>query len=122
MTLAGQERLMCFSTRARYALEDRFGGLKEMAEAFSAENVRAKSDAILDAAVILLDAGARHAKMSGLETAGALTKEELLDLTSTEELEILLVGIYDAITAGAWRTVGAEPPKNGDATPDKPAM
>lgn len=113
---------MCFSTRARYALEDRFGGLKEMAELFGSEDIRSKSDAILDAAAILLDAGVRHAKMTGMEPTGALTKDQLLDLTGPEELETLLVGIYDTITAGTWRTVGAEPPKNGDATPDKAAM
>lgn len=121
VTLAGKERLLCFSTRARMALEEHFGSLKEMGEVMTGENVRDKTEAILDAAVILMDAGKRYAEMTEMEPIEPLTKDQLYDVTSAEELQTLHTAVFDAITNGLWRTVGAELPKNSMATPSGPA-
>ena len=65
----------------------------------------------------MMDAGARYAKLNGLDNPPPLTEEELLDVCDLGDFTQLNSKITETIINGKTPTVEAEPAKNAKATP-----
>lgn len=119
-TLNGAEYPLCFSVRVVRDLSEKFGGVEHIADAIdgAADPVSALNDAlwILER---LMDAGARYAALEGREHPKALTRDELYDRCSMEDLAGIRGAIRRTIDAGKQTTVEVEPPKNAGAPPEQ---
>lgn len=116
ITLAGEERILCFSTRVLLAVNERFGSPEAMFDKLmDREDASGAFDASLWVLEQMMAAGAKYAKQEGLEPASPLTAEDILDLTTPGEILGLGTKIREALSAGTDREVEAKPPKNGKA-------
>lgn len=117
ITIDGAEHLLCFSARVVRACTERYGEMGGMDEALtSGSPVQAMDEAVWMIAT-MMDAGARYAKLNGLDNPPPLTEEELLDVCDLGDLTQLTSKITETITNGKTPTVEAEPAKNAKATP-----
>ena len=117
ITIDGAEHLLCFSARVGRACTERYGEMGGMDEALtSGSPVQAMDEAVWMIAT-MMDAGARYAKLNGLDNPPPLTAEELLDVCDLGDFTQLTSKITETITNGKTPTVEAEPAKNAKATP-----
>lgn len=117
ITIDGAEHLLCFSARVVRACTERYGEMGGMDEALtSGSPVQAMDEAVWMIAT-MMDAGARYAKLNGLDNPPPLTAEELLDVCDLRDFTQLTSKITETITNGKTPTVEAEPAKNAKATP-----
>lgn len=117
ITIDGAEHLLCFSARVVRACTERYGEMGGMDEALtSGSPVQAMDEAVWMIAT-MMDAGARYAKLNGLDNPPPLTAEELLDVCDLGDFAQLTSKITETITNGKTPTVEAEPAKNAKATP-----
>lgn len=117
ITIDGAEHLLCFSARVVRACTERYGEMGGMDEALtSGSPVQAMDEAVWMIAT-MMDAGARYAKLNGLDNPPPLTAEELLDVCDLGDFTQLTSKITETITNGKTPTVEAEPAKNAKATP-----
>ena len=117
ITIDGAEHLLCFSARVVRACTERYGEMGGMDEALtSGSPVQAMDEAVWMIAT-MMDAGARYAKLNGLDNPPPLTAEELLDVCDLGDFTQLTSKITEPITNGKTPTVEAEPAKNAKATP-----
>ena len=117
ITIDGAEHLLCFSARVVRACTERYGEMVGMDEALtSGSPVQAMDESVWMIAT-MMDAGARYAKLNGLDNPPPLTAEELLDVCDLGDLNQLTSKITETITNGKTPTVEAEPAKNAKATP-----
>lgn len=130
ITIDGAEYLLCFSARVVRACTERYGDITNIDKALTGgSDVQAKDKALprgsavqaMDEAVwmiaAMMDAGARYAKLNGLDNPPPLTEEELLDVCDLGDFTQLTSKITETITNGKTPTVEAEPAKNAKATP-----
>ncbi len=116
ITLAGKERLLCFSTRVTLAVTQRFGSLEKMFDFLQKEeDAEKRMEASLWVLEQMMDAGYRYAQHEGMDVPEPLTTDEILDLS--DPLEIVQMGakIQETMTAGTDREVEARAPKKGKA-------
>lgn len=117
ITIDGVEHLLCFSARVVRACTERYGEMGGMDEALtSGSPVQAMDEAVWMIAT-MMDAGARYAKLNGLDNPPPLTAEELLDVCDLGDFTQLTSKITETITNGKTPTVEADPAKNAKATP-----
>ena len=117
ITIDGAEHLLCFSARVVRACTERYGEMGGMDEALtSGSPVQAMDEAVWMIAT-MMDAGARYAKLNGLDNPPPLTAEELLDVCDLGDFAQLTSKITETITNGKTPTVEAEPAKNAKASP-----
>lgn len=118
ITIDGAEHLLCFSARVVRACTERYGDIVNIDEALtSGSDVQAMDEAVWMIAA-MMDAGARYAKLNGLDDPPPLTEEELLDVCDLGDLTQLTSKITETITNGRIPTVEAAPAKNARATPE----
>ena len=118
ISLDGREHLLCFSTRVMRSCTERYGGLEKIDDVLSADDpVRALDETIWLLAA-MMDAGARYARLNGLDNPEPLSFDDLYDATGIDDLTGLKGKIAETITNGRTPTLDAVPPKNGAATPD----
>lgn len=121
ITLAGEERLLCFSTRVTLDVNERFGSLEAMFDVIQDNKNPSKSmEASLWVLERMMDAGARYADHEGIEHAPPLTADEILDLCGPMEIIKMSEAIQATMTAGTGREVEAKPPKNAKAGAGRP--
>ncbi len=121
ITLAGQERILCFSTRVTLAINQRYGSLQAMFDALHDKEDSAKAmETSLWVLEQLMDAGARYADLEGIDHAPPLTADQILDLTGPMEIIHMSEAIQATMTAGSDREVKAAPPKNAKAGGGRP--
>lgn len=121
ITLAGEERLLCFSARTTLDINDRFGSLEAMFDVIlDNKNPSKAMEASLWVLEQMMDAGARYADHEGIEHAPPLTTDEILDLCGPMDLINLSETIQTTMTAGSGREVEAKPPKNAKAGAGQP--
>lgn len=117
ITIDGAEHLLCFSARVVRACTERYGEMGGMDEALtSGSPVQAMDEAVWMIAA-MMDAGARYAKLNGIDNPPPLTAEDLLDVCDLGDFTQLTSKITETITNGKTPTVEAEPAKNAKATP-----
>ena len=111
---------MCFSARVVRSVTERYGGMEHIDEALTAEDpVKALDEAVWLLSA-MMDGGARYAKVNGIETAPALTADELLDVLDIGDFAALREKIAETVTRGTARHVEADPGKNAETTPAAP--
>lgn len=121
ITLAGEERLLCFSTRVTLAITQRYGSLEAMFDAIQDKNEPSKAmEVSLWVLEQMMDAGARYADHEGIDHAPPLTADEILDLSDPMEIIKMSEAIQATMTAGTGREVEAKPPKNAKAGAGRP--
>ena len=118
ITIDGAEHLLCFSARVVRACTERYGDIVNIDEALtSGSAVQAMDEAVWMVAA-MMDAGARYAKLNGLDNPPPLpAEEELLDVCDLGDFTQMTSKITETITNGKTPTVEAEPAKNAKATP-----
>lgn len=118
--IEGREHLLCFSARVVRAVTERYGGVEEIDGALDvSEPVRALDEAVWLLAV-MMDGGARYARLNELDNPPALTADELLDVLDISDFARLKNKIAETITNGKSVNVEAEPPKNAKTTQADP--
>lgn len=116
ITLAGEERLLCFSTRVQLAVSSKFGSLEALFDRMRDQEDQEKAfNASLWMLEQLMDAGYRYAQHEGMEAAEPLTADEILDLCGPVELLELGSKVQETMVAGTGREVEVKPPKNAKA-------
>lgn len=113
MTIDGREHLLCFSGRVLRNITEKFGGVKEMYEAFHSENATANLDAVVWTLAQMVDAGDRYAKLNGFPNPGRYTPEDLYDLVDINDFTGIYAKIRETITSGKQRTIDAKPQPGG---------
>ena len=126
MTIDGREHLLCFSGRVLRNVTERFGGVREMYDAFHGDSPAECLDAAIWVLAQMIDAGDRYAELNGLENPGRYTPEDLYDLVDINDFSGIYGKIRETITSGRQQTVEAKPEaagggKNAAATPGKSA-
>lgn len=118
ITIDGAEHLLCFSARVVRACTERYGDMGNMDDALGGGSpVQAMDEAVWLIAA-MMDAGARYARLNGLDNPAPLTADQLLDVCDLGDFAQLYGKIQETITNGRAPTVEAEPPKNAGATPE----
>lgn len=112
MPIHGKAYPMCFSLRTVFDCEEKFGGMDHLTSALSGGIGALKNCIWLLAR--MLDAGARHDRMNGVEVAEPPDEDDLLDLFGLDDLAELRSTLLEGIAVNQARTVEAAPGKNGD--------
>lgn len=117
ITIDGAEHLLCFSARVVRACTERYGDIANIDDALAGRSAVQAMDEAVWIITVMMDAGARYAKLNGLDNPPPLTEDELLDVCDLGDFTELISKIKETITNGKTPTVEAEPAKNAKATP-----
>lgn len=117
ISIDGMEYLLCFSARVMRACTERYGGVEKIDDALSAKDPARALDETIWLLGTMMDAGARYARLNGLENPEPLSCDDLYDAAGIDDLAGLKGKISETITNGRTPTLDAVPPKNGEATP-----
>ena len=115
ITIDGQEHLLCFSLRVTQACIERYGDVRKINDAILAEDLSTSMAESLWLLAQMMDGGARYAALQGIQTAPALSAEQLRELCDISDLSGIRGKIAETITNGRAMTVEAQPGKNGGA-------
>ena len=107
--IGGKEYMLCMSNRVLTDLE---------AKGKSLETFLTESDKTITIICWLLrrmsEAGCAYAKLAGLGDYPAITEDEILDASGSDDYDEYMRAIVEA--ASGERKVDAEPPKNAEVT------
>lgn len=118
INIGGKDRLLCFSARVVRSCTERYGGVEHIGEQLNGHDVEKNLDEAVWLLGQMLDAGARYAKMSGLENPDAPPVDDLYDLLGMDDFAGLRGKISETISNGGTASVKAAAPKNAGATPE----
>lgn len=116
ITINGKEHLLCFSARVIRACTERYGDVSGLGDALDDPD---KGKALDEAVWILaqmMDAGARYAKLNGLDNPEPLSADQIYDTSDLGDFFAIRKRVVDTVTQGRATHVEVEPPKNGEAT------
>lgn len=106
--IGDKDYITCFSTRVLLALEDKYG---DSTEAINQIMTNRKITDLFYLLQLMLDAGDRYAKLEGIENAGTLSFDELVDSVGVDDYETMFSAITAAVSAGTKASVEVEAPK-----------
>ena len=107
--IGGREHMLCMSNRVLVDLEAKGKSL----ETFLTEDAKTITN-ICWLLVKMSEAGRAYAKLAGMGDYPAITEDEILDASGSDDYEEYMRAVIEA--AGGERKVDAEPPKNAYAT------
>ena len=85
ITLNGQEHLLCFSARVVRACTERYGDVSGLGDALdNPDKLKALDEAVWILAQ-MMDAGARYAKLNGLENPEPLSFDAIYDMSDLND-------------------------------------
>ena len=116
ITINGKEHLLCFSARVIRACTERYGDVSGLGDALDDPD---KGKALDEAVWILaqmMDAGARYAKLNGLECPEPLSVDAIYDTSDLGDFFAIRQRVVDTVTRGRTTHVEVQSPKNGEAT------
>ena len=116
ITINGKEHLLCFSARVIRACTERYGDVSGLGDALDDPD---KGKALDEAVWILaqmMDAGARYAKLNGLENPEPLSFDAIYDMSDLNDFFAIRQKVVATVTQGRATHVEVEPPKNAGAT------
>ena len=116
ITLNGQRHILCFSVRVVRNCTERYGSMKGMYEALSAESELQVLDESLWLLRELMEAGAKYATLHNLETVKPLTADEMQDTCDLHEIVGIKAAILLTLKNGKERNVEVEGSPNAEAT------
>lgn len=108
ITLMGEKRLLCFSTRVVKSCAERYGSVDGIGEALEKGNDADMLGESLWILAQLLDAGYRYAKLQGLTCPAPLSYDDLLDCCDIGDFAGLAGKIRETIASGTAQSVEAE--------------
>lgn len=115
--IAGQEHLLCFSTRVVKACYERRGGVDGVVAVMTnKEDLMGILDEVVWMLATMMDAGYRYASASHLKTAQPLTADTLMDLVSLQDIKEIQQVIFETMRRGKEHYVEADAPKNEETT------
>lgn len=109
----GREHLLCFSARVVRACTEKYGGVEKIGDALSEGSPVETLDEAVWLLATMMDAGARYAKLNGIDNPPPLSAEDMLDVCDLSDFAAFKDKITETITNGKTTTVEAEAPKNG---------
>lgn len=114
----GKEYLLCFSTRVVRACSERYGGVENIDKALMQGTEVNMMDESFWLLATMMDAGARYAKLNGIETPPPLSYDDLYDLCGVDDLMGMKTKIFETVASGSEREIDTEPEneKNMDTT------
>lgn len=106
--------LLCFSARVIRAFNDRYGDMENISAAISGDGQSTGEmlDNIMFMLSEMINAGARYAKLEGLDNPDPIGYDDLYDLCGIDDLSELKTSIINAVIAGNEREIEAEEEKN----------
>ena len=116
ITLNGQEHLLCFSARVVRACTERYGDVSGLGDALdNPDKLKALDEAVWILAQ-MMDAGARYAKLNGLENPEPLSFDAIYDMSDLNDFFAIRQKVVATVTQGRATHVEVEQPKNAGAT------
>lgn len=114
----GKEYLLCFSTRVVRACSERYGGVENIDKALMQGTEANMMDESFWLLATMMDAGARYAKLNGIETPPPLIYDDLYDLCGVDDLMGMKTKIFETVASGSEREIDTEPEneKNRETT------
>lgn len=111
----GKEYLLCFSARVVRSCAKRYGSVEKINEALSTGTEADIMDESFWMLAEMMDAGARYAKLEGLECPEPLSVDDLYDTCSMEDIISMKERIFETVSNGNERNVETEPEKGKNA-------
>lgn len=112
ITILGQERPLCYSTRVYCGILDKYGDLEKLGNEMLTGDLQTRIHATMWTLAAMLKAGKAYADLCGESAPDPLTEEQLLEVFGVDDLVRLCETVVDTITEGSKREAEAEPPKN----------
>lgn len=114
----GKEHLLCFSARVMRACSERYGSVENIGKALMEGTEAQTMDESVWLLSAMMDAGARYAKMEGIETPPPLSYDDLYDLCGIDDLLEMKTKIFETVANGSERKIEteAEEGKNAETT------
>ncbi len=114
----GKAYLLCFSSRVVRECSARYGGIEKIGEALTKGTEAEIMDECFWLLALMMDAGARYAKIEGLENPKPLSFDELYDVCGLDDLMGMKERIFETVANGNERKIEVEPEKgkNGETT------
>lgn len=115
----GKDYLLCFSTRVMRDCAKRYGGLENIGGVISGDDAMKTLDESIWLLAQMMAAGAKYAKLEGIETPEPLSYEDLYDAFGVDDWLSLKAKVMETISEGTRREIETEPEegKNAKATP-----
>ena len=110
ININGKTHLLCMSNRVLVDLESRGMNL----QAFLSDSNKTVTN-ICWLLRRMSEAGSAYARLAGLGEYPAISEDEILDTSGTDDFDAYMKAITEAATGE--RKVEAEPPKNGESGP-----
>lgn len=114
----GKEYILCFSARVVRACSERYGGIERIGNVLTEGTQAEQMDESFWLLEKMMEAGARYAKLEGLENPTPLSFDDLYDLCGMDDLAEMKTSIFETVSNGNGRSVEVEPEKgkNAEAT------
>lgn len=106
--IGGQEYLLCFSARVVRACAERYGSMESIDKALMSGTEAEMMDESFWLLAVMMDAGARYAKLNGLEAPSPLSMDALYDLCGMDDLFQMKARIFETVTNGSERRIETE--------------
>lgn len=97
ITIAGHTYLTCLSTRVLMRLQDK--GKGSIKKVFAEIEKNASLSETFELLYMLMDAGARYAKLAGIENPPLISYDEMIDTLGIDDLPALQESIAAAVVA-----------------------
>lgn len=111
-----KEYLLCFSARVIRACSQRYGSVDKIVDALTKGTEIEQLDECFWILSTMMDAGARYAKLEGIENPEPLSFDDLYDLSDLLDLSAAKKRIFETAAEGSKQSVEVEPDrKNAEA-------
>lgn len=108
--------ILCFSARVIRACAERYGDVNKIDDVLSDDSDDVKKlDECFWLLAQMMDAGARYAKMEGVDNPTPLSTDDLLDIFDIESMSKLNESIKSTITNGSGRAIETKEQKGKNA-------
>lgn len=115
-----KDYLLCFSARVIRACSQRYGSVDKIGDALTEGTEIEIMDECFWLLSTMMDAGARYAKLEGIENPTPLSFEDLYDLSDLLDLAMAKERIFETVAEGNKREVEVEPEqKNAETAQQK---
>jgi len=114
----GKEYLLCFSARVVRDCVERYGNIESIFQALSKGTETERMGESFWILAKMIDAGARYARLEGIENPQPLDQDTLYDVFGADDLMEIRTKIMGTVISGGEREIETEQEtgKNGETT------
>lgn len=117
LQLAGKQYPLNFSVAAARQIDERYGGMEKLSQAFDGGSIGRMMGTLSDVMYLLMQQGAAYEKLVNGREVELPTAEELDVLMGMQDFAVIQKTLFEAMGVGAKATVEVAPDaKNADAT------